>query len=625
MRGRAQWSRPCALPALLLLLAAGLMPAAAHEAHGEPHAPGVAPPQPGSYALPALRKAPDGGLRDEAGKPLALRALLNGRIVVLSFIYTHCPAGAGCPLASYTLAQAAKRLRALGPLGAQVRFLSVSFDPVRDSAAVLAEYGRHFRPEGFDWRFLAADPGTLPALLEGYRQDVERDPKGGDFAHTLRVFLIDPQGRIRNEYSAGFLDAGALAADVATVALAGAGTQAAAPAPRSGDVGAGDPRQGYDEGVYASDSRALGNRDAQAADLHARLAQGERGLPRLPGALPSAVQIELGRKLFFDRRLSHNDTLSCASCHVPEQGFASNELKTPVGIEGRSVRRNAPSLLNVAFLPRLFLDARETRLEQQIWGPLLASNEMGNPSIGYLLGKLADLPDYAGRFEAAFAGAPVDMATLGAAFAAYERALIAGDSAFDRKQAGIKADRFGDAAARGLALFTGKAGCSACHLADGPAPRFTDGELHNTGVGFRQSMQPGTTGTIAVTVAPGERLPVEAGDRAAGQLAVNDLGRYEVSLDPADRWRFRTPSLRNVALTAPYLHDGSLPDLPAVMAFYNAGGIANEGLDPRIKPLGLSPTEQADLVAFLQSLTGSTVPVLVRDAWAAPIGDRQRR
>src|SRR5262249_4921737 len=143
-------------------------------------------------------------------------------------------------------------------------------------------------------------------------------------------------------------------------------------------------------------------------------------------------KVELGRKLFLDRRLSPNGTMSCAMCHLPEQGFTSNELATPVGIEGRTVRRNAPTLLNVAFQRHLFHDGRAVSLEAQIWEPLLAANEMGNRSVGDVLDRIRALADYGGLFEKIFDGQGVSAGRLGQALAAYERTLVAGNSRFDR-------------------------------------------------------------------------------------------------------------------------------------------------------------------------------------------------
>lgn len=609
----------------------------AHDAHDTaPAAPGwtalpYSPPTPGSYALPAIRAAADGEFVDDTGTIRQLHALYREGITVLSFIYTQCPDANGCPLASFVVGQAAADIGKDASLRGRVRFVSLSFDRTRDTAAALADYAKHFRKPGVEWIFgVPRDDASLDALLEAYGQDVERSPDGGSFSHVLRVYLVDAQGRIRNEYTTSFLHASMLAADIRTLAMAATATTEPAPtadASGSGVVpGPGDDKRGYETDQYATRSRALTARAAAPAALRELVTAPPLGLPRdaLNGPVPSAAQIALGRKLFFDRRLSHNDTLACAGCHVPDQGFAQNELMTPIGIEGRTVKRNAPSLLNVGFMRHLFHDGREDRLEQQVWGPLLAFNELGNPSIGYVIDELAGLPEYAPLFAAAFPDEPQPtMYTIGAALAAYERALMAGDSPFDRWRYGKNPEALPPDAQRGFELFTGKAGCSGCHLIGDDAALFTDHAWHNTGVGFRRSMQSTTTGALDVQVAPGERLAVERTHVAASsEIPPNDLGRYEVTLDPADRWRYRTPSLRNIALTAPYMHNGSLPTLEAVIAFYDGGGVPNEGIDPRIKPLGLDAAERADLRAFLDSLTGGNVGTLVRDAYAAPIGDR---
>jgi cytochrome c peroxidase len=359
------------------------------------------------------------------------------------------------------------------------------------------------------------------------------------------------------------------------------------------------------------------------ADLLAIALDPPLGLPPVPTPVDNPLtreKIELGRKLFFDRRLSLNNTFSCAMCHVPEQGFAHNELATAVGIEGRTVKRNTPTLFNVAYAERLFHDAREFSLEQQIWGPLLAANEMGNPSVGAVIEKLAALPDYAGRFESAFGRGP-GMEVLGQALAAYQRTLLAADSPFDRWRYGGDETAMSEAAKRGFALFSGKAACSSCHLLGERWALFTDHRTHNTGIGYRISMSPEPK-VRRVVVAPGVFLDVDTAVVAeAAERRPNDLGRYEVTQDPADRWHYKTPSLRNVALTAPYMHNGSLARLVDVVEFYNGGGFPNELSSPLLRPLNLSEPEKRDLVAFLESLTGANTTVLIADAFAAPVGD----
>ena len=346
------------------------------------------------------------------------------------------------------------------------------------------------------------------------------------------------------------------------------------------------------------------------------------GLPALATPADNPVtpaKVALGRKLFFDRRLSPNRTMSCAMCHVPEQGFTAHELATPVGIEGRSVRRNAPTVLNVAFQKRLFHDGREISLEYQIWGPLLARNEMGNPSIGYVIERIRSLGEYDGLFEAAFDGHGVSAERIGAAIASYERTLVAGDSRFDRWRYAGDASALSETERRGFELFVAKGRCAACHLVGERDALFTDQGFHNTGVGWHRTYEiPERT---RVELAPGvvaelDRRTVESFSEAPA----NDVGRYEITLDPKDRWAYKTPSLRNVALTAPYMHDGSIATLEAVIEFYDRGGSDNPEKSPLLVPLGLTAEERGALAAFLRALTGSRVQALVDDARAAPVG-----
>ncbi len=337
---------------------------------------------------------------------------------------------------------------------------------------------------------------------------------------------------------------------------------------------------------------------------------------------PTAARIALGRKLFFDRRLSHSNTMSCAMCHIPEQGFTNNELATPVGVAGRSIRRNAPTMLNVAYQRTLFHDGRDTSLETQVIGPLVAQDEMANPSIGYVIAKIANLADYDGLFEATFGGGAT-IERIGQAIASWERSLLAGDSAFDRWRYGGRPDALTAQQRHGHDLFAGKAGCSACHLIGDNNALFTNHEFHDTGLGYRaESMSRQTAGSVSVEIAPGvftaiDRTLVDS----VGEPRKADLGRYEVSRAPQDLWRFKTPSLRNAALTAPYMHDGSMSSLEEVVRFYNAGGVPHEGLDPLIRPLGLSDDEVRALVAFIEALTAGNILELVRDARSGPVGN----
>ena len=308
-------------------------------------------------------------------------------------------------------------------------------------------------------------------------------------------------------------------------------------------------------------------------------------------------------------------------CHVPEQGFSSNELATAVGIEGRTVRRNSPTIYNVAYLDRLFLDGRENTLEQQIWGPLLAHNEMGNPSVGTVIEQIRKIPDYASRFEAAFNGRPVSMETVSMALASYERVLVSANSDFDRWYYGDEKEAMSTEQQAGFRLFTGKANCVSCHLITEQHALFTDNQMHNTGIGYLSSMSK-TPEETRVQIAPGQHITVSRNAVAdASEPKPGDLGLYEITENPDDRWKYRTATLRNTALTAPYMHDGSISSLEEVVAFYNRGGIQNPLLDPLLHPLNLTVEETTRLVAFLKALTGDNVDRLVADAFAVPVGN----
>ncbi|MGD8618499.1 MAG: cytochrome c peroxidase [Gammaproteobacteria bacterium] len=624
---------PLWLALAALLVAVPLTPAAGHSRHeedaGKLPAPGYQPlpftaPEPGSYQLPVLGEAADARLLDSNGAPQSLHELFRDRVVVLSFIYTSCSDSNGCPLASYVLGQVQQRLARDPELGDAVRLVSISFDPAHDTPAVLHDYRKAFVKPDSDWVFLTAESESrLAPLLQAYGQSLKQevDADGnftGNWSHILRVYLIDRAANIRNIYTVSFLHADTLVSDIRTILLSEAAAAKPAGIPEPAVQSPGDDRRGYTATDDQTRSKSLTSRRGKRTDLLKFVTTPPTGLPAVPEPADNPVtpaRVALGRKLFYDRRLSHNNTISCAMCHVPEQGFTVNEMATAVGIEGRSVRRNAPTLYNVAYARRLFHDARETSLEQQIWGPLLAANEMGNPSVGYLLERIRALPDYRGLFETAFDGKGPGMETLGKALAAYQRTLVSANSPFDRWYYGGQQDALPDAAVRGFNLFSGEAGCSRCHSLNATHALFTDQALHNTGIGYRASFRDPVPASLPV--APGESL------KPAITLPVttSDLGRYEISGDPGDRWKYRTPTLRNVALTAPYMHDGSLGSLQEVVAFYNAGGVVNPNLDPLLKPLELTPSAQDDLVAFLLSLTGDNVDVIVEDAFAAPVGD----
>jgi cytochrome c peroxidase len=388
-------------------------------------------------------------------------------------------------------------------------------------------------------------------------------------------------------------------------------------------VGLADSRVGYESISYVTDSKVVIQALGERQPLYELSVNAPLGLPAVARPLVPA-EIDLGRQLFFDRRLSKNETLSCAMCHIPEQGFTQNELATPVGHLGKGVRRNVPSLYNVAFAEALFLDGREQSLETQIWSPLLANNEMANDSREAVLAKVASNAFYRERFAEIFEEG-LTQRTLGRALAAYQRALLSGDSPFDRWyfggeelpiREGSGAEGYPALAARGFAVFQDK-GCAACHRIHDSSALFTDGQFHNTGTGYLRAAR--ALRPPSVQLAPGIFV-VPTVD--AETETFTDDGRYEVTGREADKWRYRTPSLRNVALTGPYMHDGSIATLEAVVAFYAEGGGGDPAQDPRTQSVQLTQSDQDALVAFLKTLTSSHVDALVSDARSVTIGER---
>jgi cytochrome c peroxidase len=331
------------------------------------------------------------------------------------------------------------------------------------------------------------------------------------------------------------------------------------------------------------------------------------GLPPLPAPRPAWV--ELGRQLFFDRGLSVNGTLSCAMCHVPAQGFTVNEMRTAVGMAGVSLRRNPPTLLNVAFAPSLFLDGRAPTLEAQALAPLVHAEEMANLDLESVMRRIRARPAYRRPFVQAFGSPRPTPARVAQALAAYERSLVAADSPFDRWRYGGDANALSPIARRGFEVFQER-GCDACHLSGAQHAVFSDGQFHNTGVQARSDAH--RNAPARVTLVPGleAHLDVDTLQRI-GVPDATDLGRFEVTGRSADTRAFRTPSLRNVALTAPYMHDGSLATLDAVLEHYARGGTpADPAQDSRVRPFALDASDRAALLAFLDALTSPAVPSL---------------
>jgi cytochrome c peroxidase len=273
----------------------------------------------------------------------------------------------------------------------------------------------------------------------------------------------------------------------------------------------------------------------------------------------------LGRRLFFDTRLSRDGTLSCASCHRPEFAFADTTAVS-VGVGGARGRRNAPALVNRGYGQLHFWDGRATSLMQQVLEPIADPVELALDT-AVALARLRAAPEYVRAFRAAYGRGPVT-ADLARALAAYVASIMSGDAPFDRYASG-DTTALSTGARLGRRLFVGRANCASCHV----GPNFSDERFHNTGVAWRHG-------------------------------AVSDSGRARVTGQAADVGAFRTPTLREVARTAPYMHDGSLATLEDVVDFYDRGGHPSPGLDIEIRPLRLTPEEKGALVQFLRALSG---------------------
>lgn len=280
------------------------------------------------------------------------------------------------------------------------------------------------------------------------------------------------------------------------------------------------------------------------------------------------AKIRLGQQLYFDTRLSADKTISCASCHDPNHGWAD---KTPVssGIEHKTGGRNSPTVLNAVYNNLQFWDGRASSLEDQALGPIQNPVEMGM-TMNMALDRLFAIQGYMDEFQDVFGGPPT-AERVASAIAAFERTVISTDSPYDRYIQG-DLSAMNSAAIRGMKIFNGKGHCTPCHS----GPNFTDNDFHNIGIGYKNGK-------------------------------FDDMGRYIVTKIPKDIGAFKTPTLRSVALTPPYMHDGSEPTLEAVIDTYNRGGIPNPNLDRLILPTKLTKQEKADLVEYLKALTGQPV------------------
>ena len=282
---------------------------------------------------------------------------------------------------------------------------------------------------------------------------------------------------------------------------------------------------------------------------------------------------DLGKLLYFDPRLSGDNSISCASCHHPDKGW-SDGLPRAIGFGGKELGRHSPTVINSGYFEVQMWDGRAPTLEAQAKGPIQASVEM-NQKADALIEELGAIPEYREMFSKVFGESGITFDNLAKAIATFERSVVSKNSAYDKYMQGDE-NAMSPAAVNGMNLFFGKAKCSICH--NGPA--LTDSGFHNIGV------------------------------KQHGPLT-EDLGRFNISKDDFDKGAFKTPGLRSVSQTAPYMHDGSEATLKGVIDFYNRGGDVAENRSAFITPLGLSEQEVLELVEFLKALDGEPLNIAI--------------
>jgi cytochrome c peroxidase len=315
-------------------------------------------------------------------------------------------------------------------------------------------------------------------------------------------------------------------------------------------------------------------------------------------------KISLGQRLFFERRLSADGTVSCSTCHDPELAFTDRKLLS-VGIKGRVGQRNAPTILNALYNKTQFWDGRVNTLEEQAANPIVNAFEMGHPNLDAAVAQIASVEEYQRAFQRVF-GRPPNGPDLLRAIASYERTQLSFDSPFDHFIAGDK-NAIDASAKRGWELFNTQARCNKCHaLTDTQrdVTVFTDNDFHNIGIGIIRHNVVALARQAEQLIKSGDTAAI---DRAAIQTDMSALGRFLITKKEKDIASFKTPDIRNVLVTGPYFHDGSQETLWDVIDHYNKGdGLQNSYLDEDIQPLALTETDIDDLVAFLASLTSAS-------------------
>jgi cytochrome c peroxidase len=314
-------------------------------------------------------------------------------------------------------------------------------------------------------------------------------------------------------------------------------------------------------------------------------------------------KVSLGQRLFFERRLSADGTVSCSTCHDPELAFTDRKPLS-VGIKGRVGQRNAPTILNALYNKTQFWDGRVNTLEEQAANPIVNAFEMGHPNLDAAVAQIARVEEYQQAFQRVF-GRPPNGPDLLRAIASYERTQLSFDSPFDHFIAGDK-NAIDASAKRGWELFNTQARCNKCHaLTDTQrdVTVFTDNDFHNIGIGIIRHNVVALARKAEQLIKSGDTAAV---DRAAIQTDMSALGRFLITKKEKDIASFKTPDIRNVLVTGPYFHDGSQETLWDVIDHYNKGdGLQNPYLDEDMQPLALTETNIDDLVAFLASLTSA--------------------
>jgi cytochrome c peroxidase len=356
------------------------------------------------------------------------------------------------------------------------------------------------------------------------------------------------------------------------------------------------------------------------------LAEGPLGLPGLPVPADNPQtpeKIALGSRLFNDVRFSATGDVSCATCHVAEKAFTDSPLSVSEGIRKLTGTRNAPTVVNAAFNKTQFWDGRSPDLEDQALHPFVNPVEMALPNHDALLAIVRGDPAYVQSFSGVFgvSAAAITMREVTRAIAAFERTQISGDSPFDRWYFADEQDAISEQAKRGFATFLGNGRCVSCHAIEQDFAVFTDHLFHNIGIGINNIQDKVPELARAFQVAKNAGLDVDVA--VLSDVNTSHLGRFAVDDQFSSMGSFKTSTLRNIDVTAPYMHDGSLKTLREVVEHYNNGGVTkpedpvNPFLSGGIRPLNLTEQEIDDLVAFMEALTSPQFQSLKAQSVAA--------